>query len=131
MHPSQNTMAFAFSPSESSHIAHVESSDGRAISDFRMFFVCMRETGFAKRGRDDCNMNTHQVEPFLLQPIHDDLERLVRHFVELPLFALAIDGVYPFLVYKRKRVAGWRLSAHTLAERRRTLLVHIILHLNR
>ena len=39
LQPSQNTMALVFSPSESSHIAQVESSDGSARSGLGMFFV--------------------------------------------------------------------------------------------
>jgi hypothetical protein len=39
LQPSQKTMALLFSPSESSHTEHVESSEGRPKSDLGRFFV--------------------------------------------------------------------------------------------
>ena len=50
LHPSQKTIALLFSPSESSQIAHVESSEGMAISVFGMFFVFMERRIELKRG---------------------------------------------------------------------------------
>ena len=70
------------------------------MSDFGMFFVYTQETVLANRGRNDCNVSTHQVEPLLLQPVHDDLERLIRHFIELLSFALAVEGINPLLVFQ-------------------------------
>jgi len=89
-------MALVFSPSESSQIAQVESSDGSARSGFGMFFVCSQR-GLEhkwKRGH-----YTHQIKPLFLQSIHYNLECLIRYFVELFLLALSIECVKPFLVY--------------------------------
>ena len=42
--------------------------------------------------------DTHKVKPLLLQPVHDNLKRLVRHGVLLVLLPVVVHGGEPFLV---------------------------------
>jgi hypothetical protein len=47
---------------------------------------------------DSWAVSTHEIEPLLLQSIHDDLKELVRDRVRLLLFALSVELVKPLLV---------------------------------
>ena len=42
-----------------------------------------------------------EVEPLLLEPIHDDLKQLVRHLIRVVPLALSVDVVEPLLVCKQ------------------------------
>jgi hypothetical protein len=44
-------------------------------------------------------MITNQIEPFLLQFIHNNLKDLVRYRSRLFLLPFSIDRVEPFLIY--------------------------------
>jgi len=59
-------------------MAHVESSEGIAKSDFGKFLVYVfHELNDVKEEQ----WITHQVKPLLLQPIHDYFKCLERHGV--------------------------------------------------
>jgi hypothetical protein len=55
--------------------------------------------GLTVRRIDMAEGEAYQVEPFLLQTIHDYLKGLVRYLVQLLLLSFCVEHVQPFLIF--------------------------------
>lgn len=88
-------LSHCYSPLPNRHILHMSSlpraSLGR-VSGYSWSSLKVRSRSWLLGG------STYQIKPFLFQPIHDNLEELVRRFVELFFLAFLVDVVQPFLI---------------------------------
>jgi hypothetical protein len=91
-----------------SQVAPVTEDDGIRVLSFS---VIANPTGRVLRGKRGLGVGdegtggrdatTHEIEPLLLEPIHNDLEQLVRDRVRVLLSAFSIEVLEPFLVCGR------------------------------
>jgi hypothetical protein len=93
LHPSQKTIAFEFSPSPSSHIAHLESSTGRWEAGWGILLICTHQSRSPDKG-----WRIDKLEPLFLKAVHHDLKNLIRDIPTLLLLPLGVDSVEPSLV---------------------------------